>query len=164
MSTKSLKYACTIFMCKGRVHWKILSLILLGLLAKNHCMMMSFVASRMANLYFSLGAAPHHSLTKLLDLMVHIKFCLIGFHLHILFTYYVATHYIQIQFCRELITCFNVYFFIYVLRFCTFCFPSFVFFFSLFVPTHFVFFPVSCHCHSDTRMHFAWSSLEHAGR
>lgn len=97
-----------LFMCKGRVHWKILSVILLGLVAKNHCRITSFVASRMANLYFSLGAAPHHSLIKRLDLMVHIKFCLIGFHLHILFTYYVATHYIQIQFCRELITCFNV--------------------------------------------------------
>lgn len=35
-------------------------------------------------------------------------------------------------------------------------------FFCLFVPTNFVFFPVSCHCHSDTRMYFARPSLEHA--
>lgn len=37
-------------------------------------------------------------------------------------------------------------------------------FFSVFVPTHFVFFPVSCHCHSDTLMHFTRPPLEHAGR
>lgn len=31
--------------------------------------------------YLSLGAAPHHSLKKLLDLIIHIKFCLIQFSL-----------------------------------------------------------------------------------
>lgn len=56
-----------------------------------------------------LSTAPHHFLTKLLDSIVHIKFCLISFHLHILFTYYVAVHYVWIQLCWELITCFDVY-------------------------------------------------------
>lgn len=42
-------------------------------------------------------------------------------------------------------------------------FPFF-YFVCLFVPTRFVSFPVSCHCHSDTNMHFARPSLEHADR
>lgn len=38
-----------------------------------------------------------------------LSFAWSSFHLHILLTCYVAVHYVWIQLCRELITCFDVY-------------------------------------------------------
>lgn len=83
-----------------------------------------------------------HSLTKLLHLNAHVTFCLISFHLHILLTYYVAIHYVWIQLCRELITCFNVYVDVCCVAFLYIWLPFVCLFFCLFVlcrPTLFSF-------------------------
>lgn len=184
MSTKSLKYACVLYylcakkgymqqvfefyfdgtFCKTpetrRNVFHIVWLLPFGFLLKIKIMM--------EQIFILVWVQHHtsHSLTKLLDLNAHVTFCLISFHLHILLTYYVAIHYVWIQLCRELITCFNVYVDVCCVAFLYIWLPfvCLFFLFVCFVPTHFVFFPVSCHCHSDTRMHFAQPSLEHAGR
>lgn len=57
------------------------------------------------NFFFSLAAAPHCTLINKLYTI-----CLIGFHWHILLTYYVAFHYVWIKLRSWIITCFNVYF------------------------------------------------------
>lgn len=64
-----------------------------------------------AFLDFSFSAAP-------LVLVVHIKFRLVSFHLHILITCYVAIHFLWILLCKQLITCFDVLL-MYVTFLCT---------------------------------------------